>query len=277
MRKYIPIGLILSLAVAANVLAQPSTPKTNDLVTLQTSSARILIPVAGTVQGANDTFFRSDINIINFRDADQRIELRWLPQNTSGDAVPPRNITVTARSGFFSEDFVTNVLGESGLGAIEVTGVTAQGAFDQAAQLHATVRIWTPHPTAGGTMSQTFPAIALANNSIQTKWIFGVRRDSRYRLNVGVTNTATVAQRYRVTTIGSAPPGTGETVEFDVPSRSMIQTSIPGGTGGAFQIVVQNISTNGLGTSWQTWASSIDNVTGDAWSQMGFPAPSGTP
>lgn len=275
MRQYLLTTLLLSL-LALPLAAQPSVPETNDLVTLQTASARILIPVAGTVEGANGTFFRSDINIINFRDVDQRIELRWLPNAANGETLTPETITIAARSGFFSEDFVTNVLGESGLGGIEIVGVTSTGAFDQAAQIHATVRIWTPHPAAGGTMSQTFPAVVLANNATQTKWIFGVRRDNRYRLNVGITNTATITQRFRITTISSST-GTGETLEVELPPRSILQAGIPGSTGGAFQIVVQNISTNGIGTSWQTWASSIDNTTGDAWSQMGFPAPSASP
>jgi hypothetical protein len=48
----------------------------------------------------------------------------------------------------------------------------------------------------------------------------------------------------------------------------MNQTQFPG-TADAGQILVENLTTS---TSyWEAWASSIDNVTGDAWSQMAFP------
>ena len=266
------------LVLASALAAQPSVPVSNDLFTPTTSAPRVVIPVAGAIAGNNGTFFRSDINVINFRNADQRVALHWLPQGGTGDDVPERTIAVGARSGFSSEDFVTYILNTSGLGAIEIVAVDANGAPDPNGQLHATSRIWTPRPDgAGGTLSQTFPALIIQNSAVQTKWIFGVRRDlDRYRLNAGVMNNASIAQRYRITTIGSQT-GAGETTEIDVPARSIQQINLPGTSNGTFQVIVQNISTNGLGTSWQAWASSVDNITGDAWSQVAFPAPSTTP
>lgn len=264
--------LLLSLLLATSALAQPVQP--DDLIIPQTGANRLIIPVAGSVAGGAGTFFRSDINVINFRNADQRVEMHWLPQGASGDSVADRTISVGARSGFSSEDFVTNILGTSGLGAIEIVAVTSSGEVDPNGLLHATARIWTPVPESGeGTMSQTFPALILTASNVQTKWIFGVRRDPRYRLNVGITNNSTVAQRFRITTIGSQTGG-GETTELDVAARSMQQINLPGTANGTFQIVVQNISVTTVVTTWQTWASSVDNVTGDAWSQVGFPAAS---
>ncbi|MEA2489771.1 MAG: hypothetical protein QOH21_1563 [Acidobacteriota bacterium] len=266
------------LLLASTLAAQPSTPVTNDLFTPTTSGPRLVIPVAGAIAGSNGTFFRSDINVINFRNADQRVEMHWLPQGSSGDSVPDRTLNVGARSGFSSEDFVTNVLNQSGLGAIEIIAVTADGTPDPNGQLHATSRIWTPRPDgASGTLSQTFPALIVQNVANNIKWIFGVRRDAdRYRLNAGVMNNATVAQRFRITTVGSQT-GAGESTEIDVPARAIQQINLPGTSNGTFQVIVQNISTNGIGTSWQAWASSVDNITGDAWSQVAFPAPSTAP
>lgn len=267
------IFLAVSLALSTAAFAQPSQPEPNDLIVPQTGSNRIIIPVAGSLQGANGTFFRSDINVLNFRNADQRVEMHWLPQGSAGDLIADRTISVGARSGFSSEDFVTNVLGQSGLGAIEIVAVTATGEVDPNGLIHATARIWTPVPNASeGTMSQTFPALIAATSSVQTKWIFGVRRDPRYRLNAGVANNANVAQRFRITTIGSQTGG-GETVELEIPARSIQQINLPGSANGSFQVIVQNISVTTVATTWQAWASSIDNVTGDAWSQVAFPAP----
>ncbi|HEX6161473.1 MAG TPA: hypothetical protein VF111_14955 [Thermoanaerobaculia bacterium] len=267
--------LLFALTLSFAAVAQNVEP--NDLISPQTGTNRIIIPVAGAIAGGGNTFFRSDINVINFRNADQRVELHWLPQGSAGDSVADRVISVGARSGFSSEDFVTNILNQSGLGAIEIIATTATGEVDPAGQLHATARVWTPVPNSTaqnpGTMSQTFPAIVLTTSNVQTKWIFGVRRDlDRYRLNAGITNNSTVGQRFRITTIGSQTGG-GETVELEVPARSMQQINLPGSANGAFQIIVQNISVTTVVTSWQAWASSVDNVTGDAWSQVAFPAP----
>jgi hypothetical protein len=271
------LSSLAPLFLASALVAQPSVPRTDDVFTPITSSPRLLIPVAGSIAGNNGTFFRSDINVINFRSADQRIQLHWLPQGGTGDDVAEREITMGARSGFSSEDFVANILGVSGLGAIEIIAVTANGTPDLNGELHATSRIWTPTPNATeGTMSQTFPALVVSNVANQTKWIFGVRRDSRYRLNAGVTNTATIAQRFRITTIGSQTT-TGESMEVEVPARGVQQVNLQGAANGTFQVIVQNISTNGTGTSWQAWASSVDNFSGDAWSQVAFPAPTAAP
>jgi hypothetical protein len=267
MRVPLFLSVFLSLFLATFAAA--------DLIVPQTSAARILIPVAGNAAGANGTFFRSDIALVNLRNAEQRVLLRWYPQGRSGDdPTLTRAITLPARGGLSSENFVANRLQQTGIGSIDIIGVTADGTFDPEAQLRATSRIWTPQPNvANGTMSQSFPSIVLTSSQNPVKWIFGVRRSEQYRLNVGVSNPAAVAQRFRVTAVGET--GTTEVVEFEVPSMSMEQRGIAG-TGGLTQIVVQNISSPFAGT-WQAWASSIDNVTGDATSEMAFPAPAGSP
>ncbi|MBV8518875.1 MAG: hypothetical protein JO197_15880 [Acidobacteria bacterium] len=270
----IPTAL-LALLFAASLHAQAHAPLTSDkdLIIPRTSANRIVIPIAGSTPGGNGTFFRSDITVINFRAAEQRVELRWLPLGTSGAGIAPVTITVPAQSGFFSEDFVTNILQQSGLGAIDVRAVDANGELDPNAALHATARIWTPEPqVTNGTMSQTFPAIVPVTTNGLLRWIFGVRRNEQYRMNAGITNLSDTTQRFRVTTIGSTPAGAGETTEVEVAAQSVSQFGLTGTATGSFQVVVQNIS-DAPSPNFITWASSIDNVTGDAWSQMGFPAP----
>lgn len=251
-----------------------SVPASADLVVPLTSSNRILIPVAGDAAGANGTHFRSDIQIINFRNVAQNVSIWWYPQGQTGDAEPVRNLSISARSGITSEDFVSNVLQRSGIGAIEIVAIEADGAgIDGDGELHATARIWTPQPNvANGTMAQTFPAIAMSPSSVQTKWIFGVRRTDQYRLNVGVAHNAPSPQTFRITIIPSAAPSNIEVLELNVPARSMQQVSMPGASVGSVQVSIQNLSSP-ASTVWQGWASSIDNVTGDAWSQMAFPVP----
>ncbi|MEA2464855.1 MAG: hypothetical protein QOJ98_2602 [Acidobacteriota bacterium] len=241
-----------------------------DLVVPQTSASRILIPIAGETAGAFGTHFRTDISLTNFLDVEQRVALRWLPADRSGADVPLRTITIGPRSGISSADFVGSVLGQTGLGGILIFGVDAQGQFDDDAQLHATSRIWTPEPNVpNGTMSQAFPAIVYEPTISRLRWILGMRRSEQYRLNVGLVNPHPNAMAFRIRVITAT--GTVETRDLLLQPYSIHQEGMPG-TSEPFQIIVETTDTTA--TAWQSWASSIDNVTGDAWSQMAFRAPS---
>jgi hypothetical protein len=256
------------LAVLAIFLA---TTASADLIVPQTSASRIIIPIAGEAAGANGTHFRTDISLTNFRDVEQRVALRWLPADRSGADIPLRFVTINPRSGISSNDFVGTVLGQSGLGGILIFGVDAQGQFDDDAQLHATSRIWTPEPNVpNGTMSQAFPAIVYEPAVSRIKWILGMRRSEQYRLNVGVVNPHPTAMAFRIRVITAQ--ATVETRDLILQPYSIHQEGMPG-TSEPFQILVETTDTTL--TAWQAWASSIDNVTGDAWSQMAFRAPSG--
>lgn len=257
--------LILSLLLTFPVLAQT----TNELIVPQAAAPRILLPVAGNSQGANGTYFRSDISVINLRASVQRVAIYWMPQGGAGSSSPVRTIDFNAQSGLSSENFVADVLGQTGVGGIEIVGLTADGQFDPGAALHVTSRIWTPRPDGGaGTMSQTFPAVvANAQGNDIVKAAFGLRRTSQYRMNVGAMNPSSTTQRFRVTVTVSGAEGPDQQVlEFDVPARAIQQLVVPGTSSGLAQVLIENIG--GGGADWQGWASSVDNQSGDAWSQL---------
>jgi hypothetical protein len=262
--------------LTTSLAAQSSnfTPERDDLIVPLTAASHILIPVAGDVPGANGTHFRSDINLINLRDVAQTVQLRWYPQGANGSGLSVRSITLSATSGVSSENFVADILQRTGLGAIDIIGVTAEGVPDTNALLHATARIWTPEADDNngiadeGTMSQTFPAISMPTSAVTAKTIFGVRHSDQYRLNVGITNPAATTQRFRVTTYVFASPIETTSFEIELPPMSMQQVNVPATASGNAQITIENL-TGGAG-SWHGWASSIDNKSGDAWSQMAF-------
>lgn len=257
--------LILSLLFAFPLFAQT----TNELIVPQAAAPRIFLPVAGNAQGANGTYFRSDIDVINLRATAQRVAIYWMPQGAAGSTTPVRTIDLNAQSGFSSEDFVGEVLAQTGVGGIEIVGVTPDGQFDPGAALHVTSRIWTPRPDGGeGTMSQTFPAVVANAQGVDVvKAAFGLRRDARYRLNVGAMNPSATTQRFRVSVAISGAGGTDQQVfEFDVPARAIQQVLVPGTSAGIVQVLIEDLG-GGAG-DWQGWASSIDNQSGDAWSQL---------
>lgn len=260
--------LLLTLVLTATAFAQQS----DDLIVPRSAAPQIVVPVTGNAAGANGTHFRTDVNVINLRNADQRVALFWLPQGASGSLlVPVRTIELRALSGFSSEDFVGEILSREGLGAIHFVAVNAEGSPDPNGLLHVTSRIWTPRPDgASGTMSQTFPAIIRGGTEpAALKAIFGLRRSVQYRLNVGVMNPASTTQRFRITAhiSGVGGPDT-QTQEIDVLARSIHQVLVPGTSSGSVQVLIENIT--GTAGEWHGWGSSVDNQSGDAWSQIAF-------
>lgn len=258
--------LVLVLFAALPLFAEVIVP--------QTGASRVWVPVAGHAQGANGTFFRSEISVTNLRSVAQRVRVYWLPQGAAGSSTPVQTYDVPAGRGFSSDDFVDRLLQKDGLGAIEIVGVTPAGAVDAQAVLHVTSRIYTPRPDGGdGTMSQTFPAVIVgASQPSDVKEIYGMRRGNQYRINVGVLNPSSTVQRFRVQVTIDGPSGVNvENLEFDVQPRSIQQALVPGTSAGVAYVHVEDIG-GGAG-DWLTWASSVDNQSGDAWSQMGFARP----
>lgn len=247
--------------------------QSNNLVVPIGGASQLLIPAAGSVQGANGTFFRSDINLINYTTHDQRVQLRWLPQGTTGNGIAVREVTINALSGFVSEDFVASVMQQSGLGSILVTGVTVDGGLDPTARLYATSRIWSNQPgLSSGTVSQSFPSIPTSSIASTRLSLIGLRRDARYRLNVGIINLDPLNEQTFQIVAGSSTAG-AEVTTVTVPPFSMVQSSLAGAPLSNLQVEIQNVSAGARTNSWAAYGSSLDNTTGDAWSEIGFTAP----
>lgn len=238
----------------------------------------ILIPAAGSVEGANGTFFRSDVQILNLRaDETQRIELHWLPQAGSGDAAM-RIIEIAPDSRVSSEDFVSEVMQQTGLGAIVIRGIDEEGDPDPQAKLHAVSRIWTPQPGTEGTTSQSFSPVSVRALDERRLSLIGIRRDDRYRANVGIVNAdPDDAHEYELTISGidreGEPWGPVE-MQLTVPSWSLVQfplRDVPDLH--TLQVEVGPVLTEPESTPrpWIAYGSSVDNITGDAWSHIGFP------
>jgi hypothetical protein len=245
------------------------------VVTTRSSASQLLIPAAGAVDGGNGTFFRSDISLLNYRATAQTVRLQWLPQNVTGVGIPAIETTIAASSGIVSEDFVTAVMMRSGLGAILVTGITGPGGDpDPAAQLVATSRIWTNQPSSSGTTSQSLPSVGTADINSAIVAILSTRRDSRFRTNTGIVNLSQNVQRYSVAVNGS---GGTDIQQVDVQPFSMTLFLVSGAASSVpLQIQVSNISATLRSASWVAYGSSVDNITGDAWTTLGSNQPSGT-
>ena len=244
----------------------------NDGVVLPLGAApRLLIPVAGSTPGANGTFFRSDIAIINFAGVNQTVKLDWVPQ--SGATASTSTITIGFHSGIRSADFVAQYLNQSGLGSILVTGVQSDGVtLDLNAQLYVTMRVWTPQPGTSGTTSQSLPAIPTSAVNTQIAALFavgGADNPANYRVNVGIVNLDPVnAQTFQIaqpTQLGPPVPP----IQVTIAPMSMQQVGIGSGLSPTQEVLIQNVTATAMkSNTWIAYGSTIDNVTGDAWSEL---------
>jgi hypothetical protein len=201
------------------------------------------------------------------------VQLRWLPQGTSGTGISAREITIPALSGIVSEDFVSTVMAQSGLGAILITGLTSSHTTDSTARLYATSRIWSNQPNlSSGTVSQSFPSIPTTSINSGRLSLLGLRRDDRYRLNVGIVNLdQDNEQTFQIVTLGS--DGSPQATTVKVPPFSLVQTSLVGAPLANLQIQIQNMTVGTVTSGWIAYGSSVDNTTGDGWSEIAFTAP----
>ena len=119
--------------------------------------------------------------------------------------------------------------------------------------------------------SQTFPAIATSDINLTSATILGQRLDPQYRTNVGIVNLDTVARSFNILQTTDDPINPVNTSTVTVAGMSMVQVPLPLLASSALQIVVQPLVAINP-TLWMAYGSSVDNVTGDSWSSLGFQA-----
>jgi hypothetical protein len=231
------------------------------------SAPELLIPAAGSTPGVNGTFFKSDITLGNFADRAQAVRLTWLPQGAT--ATYSTTITLGARSFIRSSDFVHDYLGQSGLGAILVTGVNGFGA-DATASLYVASRIWSPQPGTSGTTSQSLPAIPTSTINTTDAALFSLGGEGSFRINVGFVNLDPVNEQTLNIVFTQSPLPFA--IPVKVPPMSMQQASL----GSTMFFSPEILITNGTDVAtrsnlWIAYASTVDNVTGDAWSMLAVP------
>jgi len=231
------------------------------------SAPQLLIPAAGSTPGANGTFWRSDIAIANFADRDQLVQLQWLPQG--GSSTFSKIMILHPLDFVRSNDFVAEILGQSGLGAILVSGVTSAGNLDPTAALYVQSRIWTPQTGSTGTMSQNLPTIPTSTIDTPDAAVMfpGVLGSGNYRLNVGIVNLDPTNAQIINIIISFGPLG-NFSVNVTVPPLGMQQASL--GQGFFFpELPITNITGSSTKSNrWVAYVSTIDNVTGDAWADL---------
>ncbi len=233
-------------------------------------SPEVVIPVVGSLPGANGTFYRTEVDIESYKNSPQRVRFTFLPQAGSGGTAIEKDVTFSAA---WTEDILLTLLERSGMGTLIIRGITSQGAPDPTAKLVVTARIWTAQPDGGeGTYSQTISAIPVDSIETGSMTIHGMRADEQFRVNVGIVNLdPATAQTFSIT-YHTRLPGQAREVIVTVPPRSMQQVPLPNAPHGNLVVNVRPRTFPGI-RLWTAYGSTVDNVTGDAWTVMGFESP----
>jgi hypothetical protein len=243
-----------------------AAPRPNSVVIPLVCGSQCLIPVAGSTPGANGTFFRSDISIVNLADHDETVALTWLPQDGNSSIT---RITIAKHAGIRSGDFVADYLSQTGIGAIFVTAESSEG-IDMDADLFVSCRIWTPQPGTSGTTSQTLPGVIPGSprsaSAARLVAVGGADNPANYRTNVGIVNFGAGTQTFTITVTG-----TSNVFVVNLPPNSMRQISVGNGLLPTQQILIQNTTAAMQSNSWIVYGSTVDNITGDAWSELAIP------
>ena len=257
--------ILTSLLAVVSVFA--SEPTADNVVSPVSNAYEVVIPAAGKIEGANGTFFRSEVTIANLTSRPLVIFARWIPG--PGQPANDRRITIPAGGIERYDDFVRDVFRETGLGAVILTALNSEGQTDTSARIHVSSRIYSPLPETTGTTSQSFPALALnLIDTPSTATIFGMGSgddSTRFRFNVGIVNLDAVRSQDFVIQVSTAG-GITETSKLTLPPMTMQQVSL-GRAPAIPYIRVLNLSEN-RSTKWIAYGSTLDQVTGDAWSEV---------
>lgn len=247
----------------------------------EASRASVMIPVAGTVAGANGTRFQTDLTITNQTAGPGGIliDVYWLPRDVPGSGTPVKRLALAPWAVEFHEDFVTRTLNLSGLGAIVLRAVHDDGSPNLAARLDAFARVWTPVPGRTGTVSQAVHASTLyfpQTDDLQPipGLIYGLRQDASFRSNYGLVNMGTKRLEFTVAFIaGSDASSLDRTIteRVVVEPQSMTHRAVPASAIGPLTISIRAHQERSIGNPsaplqpWAAYGSSVDNITGDGW------------
>ena len=233
-------------------------------VVLEGSESGFVIPIAGSGGGANGTFFRSEGIVMNNRSIAQNVAFFFFPLGGGAANCTRPSVTkrLEANTWYLYTDLVHDIFGVNGFGAVIALGVNGSGNPDSAAMIDGNSRIWTPQPGTSGTTSQNFPSMSLQMPG-GAQWTFGLRSDEFYRSNWGIFNYDTAARTFDVTVDGFRGQTSFSTT---IDACSLVQSGIGGGPYGSFLLTVNPRDGRGM---FFSYGSSVDNVTGDAWSVTG--------
>ncbi len=219
-----------------------------------------VIPVVANLPGANETFWRSDVSILNVTNQDTQVVLQLYPEIVGGSPAFETDITDPITVAASSQVTLSNVV-QSQFDLVSAKGALWVISLDGTPLVLAS-RTYTV-AAGGGSYGQDVTSVLLAGPS----WAGGLRHDGFFRTNLGVFWPWDLP--------------VGESVQFTVTVRSAAGDAVGSGTLSFTEAGLQQVSLSTFGVAtlldgyaeiscsdpgavYYAYASRVDQVTGDA-------------
>lgn len=239
-------------------------------------SSEVTLPVVGYVDAPDDLIYRTELVISNHREAPQTVRFELI---SNGQAITFHTLQLKARETRYLNDagFTADFRHKGFLGSLRLTAIQSDGSADPLGKLEANAFIVGERALGQrGSTRQEIAGVSPDEYQPENAVFLGTRHSegTGAYTNVGIVNlhptqTETFYVRYQY----SNP------VAVVVPPLSLRQIRIPGaGAGGRYVHVYPEWSLTDEApprtTPWLSYASTVDVLTGDAFSGMRVPVDS---
>ena len=243
MRKTIAVA-VLTLVLAASA-----------------SAKNMYIPTAGVTPGANGTFWRTDLQIYNPSTTDDiEVSLHFVPQGMDGRFISGRSFRITKGGVLILNNVAARLAPNTPhvIGSIRIDSDTYTSFEFIASSRTYTDSLIGSQP---GTHGQFVRALDPAEAKKTTILLHGAE-SADFRTNIGAMNPGLEPATLKVTLLNHDGSVFESREGLTVPARSMEQWSLSAIFGGLYSenALVRIESTVPV----FTWASVVDNYTGDA-------------
>jgi hypothetical protein len=215
-----------------------------------------VVPVVANLPGVNDTYWRSDVNILNVGPADTSVVLQLFPEIVDGEpAFEPRtSAPLTIPAG--GQRTLANVV-QSQFQLFNVKGALSIFSTD-GSPLVVSSRTYTP-ASVGGTYGQDVSSVLVSGSA----WASGVQHDGFYRTNVGIFWLWDQDVDFTVTVLSAAGDVVGSgTVSFSAAGLQQLSLDRFGVDTLLDGYVV--FECDDIEAIWYAYASRVDQSSGDA-------------
>ncbi|HUF17456.1 MAG TPA: hypothetical protein VMS12_05360, partial [Thermoanaerobaculia bacterium] len=217
------------------------------------------IAAAARAEGANGTFFQSDLRLVNLSSTAADVDLTFLPSNTDNQSALPVRVSIGPRESLDIDDVLGNLFSvTSGVGAIRIVSES---------DLAVTSRTYTPSgdPACLGTFGQSIPA-SPADDAVEKGVIpnvsVSVGAGTGFRSNFGAVNPSTAEVSVRVTLRDGSGAAVGS-ADLTLPPYGHIQQSVASLFNAPLIETTNGFIEVDASAALLSYASVVDNLSGD--------------
>jgi hypothetical protein len=230
------------------------------MVSAQFVAPGATVPVVANTPGVADTYWRSDVTVLNINDWDISVVLYLLPEIRNGEPTFEPMVTDPISIPANNQHTMPNVV-QTEFGLVNRKGALSVLSLD-GSPITVTSRVYT-FGEGGGSFGQDVHSTLAAN----TAWAPGVQQDSLYRTNIGIflpLDPVPGAATNFTVTIYDADGTVAGSGNLSFPGTGVIQKNVEAfGVDNLFDGYAV-ITCSDPSVAWYAYASRVDQTTGDA-------------